>query len=273
MNYQKHYDALILRAQIQNRKKYKATDSRYIPYEKHHIVPDCFYISRKRNGRAGHLDGNPDAKENLVLLTPEEHYLAHQLLVKIYPNHHGLVRAATMMCVSRNGLRSNNKLYGWLKKKDAIAKSEMQTGIKKGPNLKMRGRQSPRKGIPTGRKTKGTTGMTPWNKGAKMSVDSPKKGIPSGKKGVPSEKKGKTIGPREKLICPHCKKEGGTPMIILYHFDNCKDNPSNNGECTYISKERILAELTCPHCSKVGKGNSMKQWHFDRCKFKSPGFS
>ena len=72
-------------------------------YEKHHIIPLC-------------CDGT-NKKDNLVLLTPEEHYLAHQLLVKIYPKNSGLVFAAVRMTMSPNGKRMNNKLYSWLRKR------------------------------------------------------------------------------------------------------------------------------------------------------------
>jgi hypothetical protein len=67
--------------------------------EKHHIIPKCL--------------GGSDEQSNLVNLTPEEHYIAHQLLVKIYPNSDSLVYAACMMIPNR----PNNKLYGWLRRK------------------------------------------------------------------------------------------------------------------------------------------------------------
>lgn len=97
MNYKKHYHQLIVRAK--NRKLDCYTES-------HHIIPKC-------------MNGD-DSVENLVNLTPEEHYLAHQLLIKIYPDNKNLVYAAAMMCVSaesHSGYRSKNKLYGWLKRR------------------------------------------------------------------------------------------------------------------------------------------------------------
>lgn len=33
---------------------------------------------------------------------------------------------------------------------------------------------------------------------------------------------GVSKGPQVKLICPHCKKEGGASMMKRYHFTNCK---------------------------------------------------
>jgi hypothetical protein len=62
-----------------------------------------------------------DSVENLVNLTPEEHYLAHQLLVKIHPDHYGLVKAAVMMSLNLDGNRPKNKLYGWLRRRHSLA--------------------------------------------------------------------------------------------------------------------------------------------------------
>lgn len=268
MNYSNIYNSLIQRAISLPRKKYKPTHTDYVCYEKHHIIPECFFINRTRPGPRGHLHGNPNDLSNIVLLTPEEHYLAHLLLVKIYPGNHKLVRAASMMCVNTQGTRLNNKSYAWLKRLDASAKSAMQTGIKTGPNKKKGTGGAKRKGIKTGRKTLGSTGKVPWNKDKKSTVPSPKKGIPSGKKGITSEKKGTTVGPRKRVVCPHCNHTGCTPHINLYHFDNCANNPANNGVCSYVAPERKLQEFTCPHCNKTGKTGAMKQHHFDRCKFR-----
>jgi hypothetical protein len=60
--------------------------------------------------------GGTDVNENLVRLTPEEHYLAHQLLIKIYPKNKKLVYAALIMCQSKDGVIRNNKLYGWVRR-------------------------------------------------------------------------------------------------------------------------------------------------------------
>lgn len=92
--------------------------------ERHHIVPRCM--------------GGTNCKDNLVRLTPEEHYVAHQLLVKIHPGHHGLVKAAAMMCVSSSGQIRNNKMYSWLRIQFAEAKSEMQKGIPRTEDTKRR---------------------------------------------------------------------------------------------------------------------------------------
>lgn len=71
--------------------------------EKHHIIPRCM--------------GGSDDEDNLVRLTAREHYVAHLLLVKIYPACGKLIYAANMMCVDSNGGRSSNRKYAWLKEK------------------------------------------------------------------------------------------------------------------------------------------------------------
>lgn len=108
MNYTQHYELLIARA-----KGRKITG--YI--ERHHIVPRCL--------------GGTDLPENLVNLTAEEHYVAHQLLMKMYPKHNGLVWAAIQMIGLHNGQRSNNKIYGWIRKKHQLV-AKQRVGDKNG---------------------------------------------------------------------------------------------------------------------------------------------
>jgi len=101
MNYSKIYDCLIEKAKRRTLEGY---------FEIHHIIPRCM--------------GGSDDNENLVKLTPEEHYLAHQLLVKVYPNNLKLVKAAVMMIPSR----PSNKMYGWLRRRYSAVKSIEQSG-------------------------------------------------------------------------------------------------------------------------------------------------
>lgn len=97
MNYQKHYDLLIQRAKNRSLIGYA---------ENHHILPKCL--------------GGGDKLSNIVRLTPEEHYVAHQLLVKIYPGNHKIAYAAFAMCGSNDKVtRPKNKIYSWLRKEYA----------------------------------------------------------------------------------------------------------------------------------------------------------
>lgn len=114
MDYVKHYAALILRART------RTIDGHQ---ESHHVVPRCM--------------GGGDGKKNRVNLTPSEHYVAHLLLVRMFPKIPGLVLAAVMMSRdNRNGKRSNNKLYEWLRKRAAQAQAIQQTGRVNSPETR-----------------------------------------------------------------------------------------------------------------------------------------
>ena len=99
MDYKKHYFNLISRSKNRN------LEGRYL--ERHHILPKCL--------------GGTDDSPNIALLTPEEHFTAHLLLIKIYPKEQKLVYAAIMMRPTNKfhnrGAGRSNKLYGWLKRR------------------------------------------------------------------------------------------------------------------------------------------------------------
>ena len=119
MNYKVIYDALIERSRQRELKD--------VYFEKHHILPKCM--------------GGSNKKDNLVKLLAREHFIAHELLVKIYPNESKLIYALHMMCIQdRYGM--TNKKYELIRKKFA-----------KNVSKQMKGRVSP------------TKGKTAWNKG------------------------------------------------------------------------------------------------------------
>lgn len=79
MDYKKLYDNLINKAR--NRKI-----EEHIGYEQHHIVPRC-------------MNGSND-ESNLVLLTLREHFIAHKLLVLIYPDNTKLKTAIWLIVIT-----------------------------------------------------------------------------------------------------------------------------------------------------------------------------
>lgn len=58
--------------------------------------------------------GGIDDKINLVFLILEEYFIVYLLLFKIY-RFFKLVLVICMMCYSFDGIRLNNKMYGWIK--------------------------------------------------------------------------------------------------------------------------------------------------------------
>lgn len=103
MNYAAHYAKLIDRTRGRSLVGYR---------ERHHVVPKCV--------------GGTNDPENIVELTGEEHYVAHQLLVKIYPEVVGLAVAAVRMAKQCTG----NKAYGWLRRRHGAATTQRMVGNK-----------------------------------------------------------------------------------------------------------------------------------------------
>lgn len=101
MNYQKIYESLVERRKA----------SPFIGYtENHHIIPKCI--------------GGSDDKDNLVELSAREHFVAHLLLAKIYPDNFGLASAMIYMAIDKHGNRLNNNLYELHRKIFAKANSK-----------------------------------------------------------------------------------------------------------------------------------------------------
>lgn len=162
MNYKKIYNALIERAQ--NR-----TIDGYL--EKHHIIPRC-------------MNGTDD-KENIVELTPEEHFVAHQLLVKMYPEVDKLIFALVVMS-GKNP--TTNKLFGWHRRKLAETQRRLKTGKKMPPRDPEHTRKIAEAN--TGKRHTQETkdrisqkklGTEPWNKGKTGTQVAWNKGIKTGK--------------------------------------------------------------------------------------------
>ena len=106
MNYKKNYYDYI--------EYLKNLGKRNLEYsEKHHIIPRCL--------------GGTNDKDNLIELTAREHFLAHYLLMKIYPDNYKLADAFRMMGVINKKEQKryfNSRLYESQKKKFAEARSK-----------------------------------------------------------------------------------------------------------------------------------------------------
>jgi hypothetical protein len=122
MDYTKIYQQLIERAQQRALSKKEANE--ILGYsEAHHILPRC-------------MDGT-DEIGNIAHLSAREHFIAHLLLVKIYPNDLGLINSVYMMSFHSTLGRMNNRLYDWVKRKRSILQSENQKGTTKETNARV----------------------------------------------------------------------------------------------------------------------------------------
>ncbi len=187
MNYSLHYDRVIDRA--------KSTS--ILPgvyYEIHHIIPKCL--------------GGTDNADNLVKLLPEEHYVAHQLLVKIYPDNQKLIYAALMMTISTEKQIRNNKLYKWIRNKCSQS----------------------RKGVPKTEEHKRNMSLCRLGKSNEKIKGVPKTDEHRLKMSLAKLNVPKSEDHKEKLAsildkksqCPHCLKYGRLGPMKRWHFDNCK---------------------------------------------------
>lgn len=92
--------------------------------ERHHIIPKCV--------------GGSNLKENIVALTAREHFICHRLLVKIYPESHGLQYALWAMCNQHAGncqrdYKINSYTYERLRKLVSAMSTKLYAGRKMSP--------------------------------------------------------------------------------------------------------------------------------------------
>ncbi len=148
--------------------------------ESHHIIPKCL--------------GGTDSSDNLVNLTPREHFIIHKLLCLIYPNERGLSYAAFMMANAK-GVNRNYKIgsreYQRLKEdySDALSKT--------------------------------MKGKTPWNKGIPRTPETKKKMSESLKGRTPTFK-GKSHTDEAKQKMSEANK-GNQYRLGTIHTDETKD--------------------------------------------------
>jgi hypothetical protein len=209
MNYSNHYNLLIERAKTRVLDGYS---------EQHHVIPRCI--------------GGSDDADNLVRLTAEEHFVAHQLLAKIHPNSIGLIFAVLTM-----GARINNKKYGWVRRQFA---EKMRTIDRSGWESSKRRSDEHKKNIAKSIKK---TWESEKRRRLQSQAMTGRKFSEQHKQKLSLAKKGRKLSDEARealrqcligrkvcwkiIVCPHCQKSGGTPNMRRYHFDKCKSRAEN----------------------------------------------
>lgn len=97
IHHKKRYDRFI--ESLKNRENFLDV------YEVHHIIPKCL--------------GGTDDNDNLIKLTPREHFLAHLMLHRIYPDSVSLLKALQAMFRTNfftHGARLNGRKYDQMRK-------------------------------------------------------------------------------------------------------------------------------------------------------------
>lgn len=249
MNYLGTYNALIVKAKL----RYNITGYTEI----HHIIPKSF--------------GGGNSDDNLVKLTGREHFIAHRLLAKIYPNS-GMAHAVFRMACANNGKYGviNSRTYEYLRKQHAIQVStDTEANKKKGDFWRGKKQSEAHKQKRTeARKNNGN----PWT-----SQETSRK--------MSSALVGRKYGPRkitDALIDGHAKgvetrKQNGSYIRSKESIEQGATKQRGVPKNTVFSEERLKAlseekskKTVCPHCGKEGAVMVMKRWHFNKCKKPPP---
>lgn len=184
MKYIDIYNRLIAKS------KFRGLDKKALEgyYEKHHILPKCM--------------GGDNSKSNLVLLTGREHFIAHRLLNKIYPNNRKLLYAIIIMAGDPRELREiriASRSYEFLKNKFSEGqRGELNPSSRPEVREKMSAAQNKRTDVRGGYKIseQGRINMSMSKKGTPLS-EAHKEKISRATKGRKSNLKGIKI-PQER---------------------------------------------------------------------------
>lgn len=221
---------------INNALASKCCDS---PMEKHHIIPDSFFIHNRKfksTGKStGWLEGDPDNESNIVYLTPEDHMRCHILLTKMLPEDsigYYKVTAALFWMFSRTNtdhLSDEDKVDLYCKIRQAnrsTAAQRMENGTHHFLNPEWRA-QALQKMIDRG---------THPRKNKRLQKELSMRAMGDGthaffggelQRQVTAKRMAEgTHNAIQTYTCPHCGKSAKGFVIFRYHFDNCKLNPS-----------------------------------------------
>jgi len=224
--------------------------------EVHHIVPRSF--------------GGTDEPNNLVAFTAREHFIAHRILAKIYPNS-GMVHAVYKMACSNLTMqryRVTGRVYEQLRIAHAHRVSTDEVAKMK-KSLAAKGKKQSAEHIKARTESRKQNG--PWLS------DETKEKIGQSNKGKVGTWAGKTI-PEEYIAKRNqTRKENGnyawTDERKLAQSARLTGKKKNTTPLTDERKQQLREEktkpVTCPHCGKVGAMMVMPRWHFDNCKHKS----
>lgn len=220
--------------------------------EVHHIVPRSF--------------GGGDDATNLVPFTAREHFIAHRLLAKIYPES-GMVHAAfKMACVNitMKRYRVTSRVYEQLRIAHAHRVStDPVSKLKK--SIAGKGKKQSAEHISA--RTASRLENGPW-----LSEETKVK-IGDGNRGKVGTWAGKIMPAEYVARRNQTRKDNGNYTWTDEHkaaqVARLTGQPSKKPELTEAERQKLREEkskpVTCPHCGKVGAMMVMPRWHFDNC--------
>lgn len=202
--------------------------------EKHHILPKSL--------------GGTNKKENLVELTPKEHFICHRLLVKMTTGNSKVKMKKALWAMTVHTSKrtlGRKKITGTIYER--IRNDYIQT-IKGKPKT-----EEHRKKISLARigqtqsqetKDKRAQSLT----GGKRSAETKLK-MSNWQKGIA----------KPKTICEHCGKEASFMNYKKWHGKNCK----------MVKERKPAITIVCEYCQKNVDLANYAQWHGNKCKHRS----
>lgn len=222
-------------------------------FEKHHIIPKSL--------------GGSNLKDNIVKLTPKEHYIAHLLLTKMFIGEarHKMSFAFNMMLAinefQENRYKPSSRMYSYARLKVGLAAKKLN-----------KGRIAWNRGIPRPDHVKDAVrnankGRIAWNRGIPRTEDEKIKMSEARKacKTIPVNKGKKS----PTKMCKHCNKEVPVGNYGRWHGENCLSNPKKNNSIritNFTVDNPGKIKVTCEYCNKIVSSPNYKRWHGVNCK-------
>lgn len=238
--------------------------------ERHHIIPDCFYINNRSKGkRPGWLQGNPNDPANIVKLTAKEHFICHWLLTKMTTGE-----AIYLMLYAMSSMNRGRELSAAQYAKIKEVKSRLRKGVKVPEHVVQ-------KAVAT-RRANGSYVNTPESN-SKRSAKLKGRSLPNSQKlYLKNLRTGSKLSEDAISKRTQTRKERG----VNHNIEGFKKGWEMNASRVADGSHHLLGASNpshkrlekgthnftqlyiCPHCAKEGKGPQMKRYHFDNCKNK-----
>lgn len=189
--------------------------------ETHHILPKSL--------------GGTDDTDNLVDLTPKEHYIAHRLLVKITEGEDRQKMAFALWRMTNKGEATNAHAYEKVRKEYREALSEYRTGKKFGKHSEEAREKARLRAL-------GENNNMYGKKHTDESRQKMSEALKGTRKGENNPFYGKTHDPEtiERIRVKSSLKQKGRPK----------------------------PKSACPHCGGLFAANTMARFHGEKCKLK-----
>ena len=226
------------------------------PYERHHVTPRSL--------------GGTNDKENIVFITPREHFICHWLLVKMTSGeeHYKMLNALRMMRAENPGQkRYNTKITARVYEKLKREYSQMQSERYSGKNNPMYGDKFYRSEEGKQRQKEAVSGE---NNGAKQEAARQK--ITNSKLG----KKRAAFSDEWRANMAKKKQGKNNPRYGVKILESTRQKMREKATGRKQSEETIKKKadavrgskrekILCPHCGQMIAVNTYPRWHGANC--------